>query len=159
MQWFSTARPNRNACVRVHAFHLHRLCTHVLVIWRGTVSLRAAGRSRGLRDDGFLFALPNDRSDYGQVLVAGREHEAGAPSRNPLVSSRGASKRPSRGFITPIVNLLEVSLQHRRCFSDRFFVCCLGSLAILIPWLGQDFFPASTAALSNFICARRPECA
>jgi multidrug efflux pump subunit AcrB len=37
--------------------------------------------------------------------------------------------------------LLEVCLQHRRVFLIVFFACSLGSLAILIPWLGRDFFP------------------
>jgi multidrug efflux pump subunit AcrB len=38
--------------------------------------------------------------------------------------------------------LLELCLHHRRAFLIAFFVACLGSLAILIPWLGQDFFPS-----------------
>src|SRR6202040_2223260 len=38
--------------------------------------------------------------------------------------------------------LLEICLHHRRAFLIGFFASCLGSLAILIPWLGQDFFPS-----------------
>ena len=37
--------------------------------------------------------------------------------------------------------MLETCLHHRRIFLVGFFVACLGSLAVLIPWLGQDFFP------------------
>jgi multidrug efflux pump subunit AcrB len=37
--------------------------------------------------------------------------------------------------------LLGVVLHHRRIFLSAFFVACLGSLAIMLPWLGQDFFP------------------
>src|SRR5260370_13087148 len=33
-------------------------------------------------------------------------------------------------------------LRHRRAFLLAFFASCLGSLAILIPWLGRDFFPS-----------------
>ena len=38
--------------------------------------------------------------------------------------------------------LLEICLHHRRVFLIAFFASCLGSLAILIPWLGRDFFPS-----------------
>jgi multidrug efflux pump subunit AcrB len=37
--------------------------------------------------------------------------------------------------------VLESCLHHRRAFLLTFFVACLGSLALIIPWLGQDFFP------------------
>src|SRR5205807_561274 len=30
----------------------------------------------------------------------------------------------------------------RRAFLLAFFAACLGSLAVIVPWLGQDFFPA-----------------
>ena len=42
-------------------------------------------------------------------------------------------------------NLLERCLQHRRAFLLSFCAACLGSLAILVPWLGQDFFPSVDA--------------
>src|SRR5207253_9463955 len=38
--------------------------------------------------------------------------------------------------------LLETCLHHRLAFLVVFFASCLGSLAILIPWLGRDFFPS-----------------
>jgi multidrug efflux pump subunit AcrB len=38
-------------------------------------------------------------------------------------------------------NLLERCLDHRRAFLVAFFAACLGSLALIVPWLGQDFFP------------------
>ncbi|PYX03694.1 MAG: RND transporter, partial [Acidobacteria bacterium] len=38
--------------------------------------------------------------------------------------------------------LLESCLHHRMAFLIVFFASCLGSLAILIPWLGRDFFPS-----------------
>jgi len=41
--------------------------------------------------------------------------------------------------------LLEGALYHRRAFLLMFFAACLGSLAILIPWLGRDFFPSVDA--------------
>src|ERR1700739_781058 len=42
-------------------------------------------------------------------------------------------------------NLLERCLHHRRAFLLAFFAACLGSLAIIVPWLGQDFFPTVDA--------------
>src|ERR1700719_4291551 len=41
--------------------------------------------------------------------------------------------------------LLESCLQHRRAFLITFFAACLGSLALVVPWLGQDFFPTVDA--------------
>src|SRR5262249_35273189 len=38
--------------------------------------------------------------------------------------------------------LLEVCLHHRRLFLVGFFIFCIGSLALIVPWLGQDFFPS-----------------
>jgi multidrug efflux pump subunit AcrB len=36
---------------------------------------------------------------------------------------------------------LERCLHHQRPFLIIFFAACLGSLALIVPWLGQDFFP------------------
>jgi multidrug efflux pump subunit AcrB len=41
--------------------------------------------------------------------------------------------------------LLERCLHHERAFLSVFLGVCLASLAFLIPWLGQDFFPAVDA--------------
>ena len=41
--------------------------------------------------------------------------------------------------------LLERCLHHRRAFLLAFFAACLGSLAVVVPWLGQDFFPSVDA--------------
>ena len=42
-------------------------------------------------------------------------------------------------------NLLERCLYHRRVFLLAFFAACLGSLVLIVPWLGQDFFPSVDA--------------
>src|ERR1017187_8933675 len=49
---------------------------------------------------------------------------------------------PFKNFRRSYRSLLEISLHHRRAFLITFFAFCLGSLAILIPWLGRDFFPS-----------------
>src|SRR6202035_1088411 len=36
-------------------------------------------------------------------------------------------------------------LHQRRAFLIALFAACLGSLAIIVPWLGQDFFPSVDA--------------
>jgi len=41
--------------------------------------------------------------------------------------------------------LLERCLDHRKAFLLAFFAVCLGSLALIVPWLGQNFFPSVDA--------------
>jgi multidrug efflux pump subunit AcrB len=41
--------------------------------------------------------------------------------------------------------LLEACLHHQRAFLIIFFAACLASLALVVPWLGQDFFPTVDA--------------
>ena len=62
-------------------------------------------------------------------------------SRNPLVRLQRRFEESFETFRQKYRQLLETCLHHRRIFLVGFFVACLGSLAILVPWLGQDFFP------------------
>ncbi|MGC1171889.1 MAG: efflux RND transporter permease subunit [Candidatus Acidiferrales bacterium] len=75
------------------------------------------------------------------LLRNDKSAEANTASRNPLVRIQkrfeAAFERLRHGYR----GVLEICLHHRRAFLIAFFVGCLGSLAILIPWLGQDFFP------------------
>jgi multidrug efflux pump subunit AcrB len=77
-----------------------------------------------------------------KYLLRGEKHEPEAQSRNPLVRLQKRFEEAFEKFHRSYRSLLEVCLQHRRAFLTAFFACCLGSLAILIPWLGQDFFPS-----------------
>jgi multidrug efflux pump subunit AcrB len=77
-----------------------------------------------------------------KYLLRGEKHDAGAQSRNPLVRFQQRFEDAFEKFHRGYRGLLEVCLQHRPAFLIAFFACCLGSLAILIPWLGQDFFPS-----------------
>src|SRR6202043_1918460 len=77
-----------------------------------------------------------------KYLLRGEKHEAGAPTRNPLVQLQKRFEEAFEKFHHSYRGLLDVCLQHRRAFLIAFFACCLGSLAILIPWLGRDFFPS-----------------
>src|SRR5438132_3626285 len=77
-----------------------------------------------------------------KYLLRGDKHEAGAPSRNPLVRLQKRFEEAFERFRRRYRSLLETCLHHRRAFLITFFAFCLGSLAILIPWLGRDFFPS-----------------
>src|SRR5437868_1101876 len=78
-----------------------------------------------------------------KYLLRGEKKEAGsAPSRNPLVRMQKRFEEAFERFHGSYRRLLEQCLHHRRVFLIVFFATCLGSLVILIPWLGRDFFPS-----------------
>jgi multidrug efflux pump subunit AcrB len=78
-----------------------------------------------------------------KYLLRGEKKEAGsAPSRNPLVRFQKRFEEAFERFRHSFRGLLEICLHHRLVFLMAFFAVCLGSLAVLIPWLGQDFFPS-----------------
>ncbi len=66
----------------------------------------------------------------------------GSESRNPLARLQKRFEAGFERFREHYHGLLESCLQHRGIFLIAFFASCLGSLAILIPWLGRDFFPS-----------------
>jgi len=79
------------------------------------------------------------------LLRSDRSHEKSAASRNVFVRVQrrfeAAFERMREGYR----NLLERCLHHHRAFLLGFFAACVGSLAIIVPWLGQDFFPSVDA--------------
>jgi multidrug efflux pump subunit AcrB len=78
-----------------------------------------------------------------KYLLRREKKEAGdAASRNPLVRLQKRFEAAFESFRVRYRSLLETCLHHRRVFLIGFFASCLGSLAILIPWLGRDFFPS-----------------
>jgi len=78
-----------------------------------------------------------------KYLLRGDKHEGGdTPSRNPFVRLQKGFEAAFEKFRVSYRGLLELALHHQRVFLIAFFIFCLGSLAILIPWLGQDFFPS-----------------
>jgi multidrug efflux pump subunit AcrB len=78
-----------------------------------------------------------------KYLLRGEKGEARhATSRNPLVRLQKRFEEAFESFRRSYRSLLEISLHHRGAFLITFFAFCLGSLAILIPWLGRDFFPS-----------------
>ena len=78
-----------------------------------------------------------------KYLLRGDDTDPNAPpSRNPLVRFQKGFEAAFERFRKHYRGLLGGALQHRTPFLIAFFACCIGSLAILIPWLGRDFFPS-----------------
>jgi multidrug efflux pump subunit AcrB len=77
-----------------------------------------------------------------KYLLRGDNSKTNAPmSRNPLVRLQKRFEAAFERFRGHYRGLLESCLHHRGAFLIAFFATCLGSLAVLIPWLGRDFFP------------------
>jgi multidrug efflux pump subunit AcrB len=78
-----------------------------------------------------------------KYLLRGEKKEEGhAPSRNPLVRLQKRFEEAFERFRMSYRGVLESCLHHRRIFLIGFFASCLGSLVVVIPWLGRDFFPS-----------------
>jgi len=78
-----------------------------------------------------------------KYLLRGEKKEsADFVTLNPLVRFQRRFEEAFERFRGSYRSLLEICLHHRRAFLIAFFASCLGSLAILIPWLGRDFFPS-----------------
>jgi multidrug efflux pump subunit AcrB len=71
--------------------------------------------------------------------------EHAGTSRNPLVRMQQRFEAGFEGFRQGYRGALDRCLHHRKAFLIAFFAACLGSLALLVPWLGQDFFPTVDA--------------
>jgi len=79
-----------------------------------------------------------------KYLLRGDKHgvNSSASSSNPFVRLQKRFEEAFEKFRFSYRGLLEICLHHRRAFLITFFASCLGSLALLIPWLGRDFFPS-----------------
>src|SRR5712672_2909147 len=77
-----------------------------------------------------------------KYLLRGEKKEAGhATSRNPFVRFQKRFEEAFEKVRHSFRGLLENCLHHRLVFLIAFFVFCIGSVIVLIPWLGRDFFP------------------
>src|SRR6266849_2945535 len=78
-----------------------------------------------------------------KYLLRGETGEdKGSHVSNPLVRLQKRFEEAFEKFRGSYRLMLEFCLDHRRIFLIAFFASCLGSLAILLPWLGRDFFPS-----------------
>jgi multidrug efflux pump subunit AcrB len=71
--------------------------------------------------------------------------DGNAPSRNPLTRFQRWFEAGFERFRAAYRTLLALALNHRRAFLVTFFAACLASLAIIVPFLGQNFFPSVDA--------------
>jgi multidrug efflux pump subunit AcrB len=86
-----------------------------------------------------------------KYLLRHEQHNAlhATKSRNPLVRMQLRFEEAFERLRDRYHRLLERCLHHRRAFLVAFFAACLGSLALLIPWLGRDFFPSIDSGSFN----------
>ena len=70
-----------------------------------------------------------------------RKHE----SRNPFIRFQLAFERRFEQLRRFYHGLLALAVRHSTVFLILFLVFCVGSFALLYPWLGQDFFPSVDA--------------
>jgi len=82
-----------------------------------------------------------------KYLLRGHEAEnlAASQSRNPLVAMQIKFEEAFERFREGYHRLLERCLHHQRAFLLIFLGFCLISVLLLLPWLGQDFFPSVDA--------------
>jgi multidrug efflux pump subunit AcrB len=70
------------------------------------------------------------------------KHAQRAPSRNPLVRFQQAFERAFERLRGRYQALLAAALSRRGAFIGAFLAVCVSAF-LLVPWLGQDFFPSS----------------
>jgi multidrug efflux pump subunit AcrB len=66
-------------------------------------------------------------------------------SRNPFVRFQSGFERVFAGFRSGYMRLLTFCVNYAGAFLIIFIVFAVGSVALLVPWLGQDFFPSVDA--------------
>ena len=80
-----------------------------------------------------------------KYLLRGHHEESPqghAASRNPLVRLQLRFEEAFERLREGYHRLLESCLHHRRLFVIGFYASCAVSLALIVPWLGEDFFPS-----------------
>jgi multidrug efflux pump subunit AcrB len=66
-------------------------------------------------------------------------------SRNPFVRFQSGFERVFEGFRSGYMRLLTLCVNFAGAFLTLFILFAVGSVALLTPWLGQDFFPSVDA--------------
>jgi multidrug efflux pump subunit AcrB len=80
-----------------------------------------------------------------KYLLRGQKIGQHARSRNFFVRMQQKFEGGFEAFREGYYRLLQRCLHHRTAFLVIFFAACLGSLVLIVPWLGQDFFPSIDA--------------
>jgi multidrug efflux pump subunit AcrB len=63
-------------------------------------------------------------------------------SRNPFVKFQSGFEKAFSGFRNSYLRLLTLCVDYAGVFLIVFIIFAVGSVALLVPWLGQDFFPS-----------------
>jgi len=77
-----------------------------------------------------------------KYLLRAGASEQRAPTRNPFARLQHGFEHGFERFRTSYRGLLERCLRRRALFLTAFLGACAASVALLVPWLGQDFFPS-----------------
>jgi len=80
-----------------------------------------------------------------KYLIRGHEHDVerhSLTSRNPLERWQVRFEHGFERLRNAYRGLLALVLHHRELFVVSFFSVCVLSVALVFPWLGQDFFPS-----------------
>ncbi|HEX3475100.1 MAG TPA: efflux RND transporter permease subunit [Kofleriaceae bacterium] len=83
-----------------------------------------------------------------RYLLHGHEHECRViprPSRNPLVRLQHRFEHGFERLRHRYRSVLASCLDHRGVFLAIVFGFCVASLVLLVPWLGEDYFPTVDA--------------
>ena len=76
------------------------------------------------------------------LLRSQKHHPHGSPrSLNPFVLFQRGFESLFDGFRRGYKGVLERCIEHRFVFGSFFLIACAGSF-LLLPWVGQDFFPS-----------------
>jgi multidrug efflux pump subunit AcrB len=81
-----------------------------------------------------------------KYLLKEHDHDAQEKKKtswNPLVRAQLLFEHYFEKLRIGYQGVLELCIEHSSIFILIFFVACIGSFALLYPWLGQDFFPSS----------------
>ena len=93
-----------------------------------------------------------------RFLLVAQTGETARPKRSfaePARAHAGGIREGIRRFRERYGVMLESAMRHRTLFVSCFFPVCILSFALL-PFLGQDFFPAVEAVNSNCTCGAPP---
>ena len=90
-----------------------------------------------------------------KYLLRGHAAGPGRASRNPLVLVQARFERVFERVRLGYRELLAACLHHRRVFLGAVVVFCVASVIVIVPWLGEDFFPqVDTGQISLHVRAR-----
>jgi multidrug efflux pump subunit AcrB len=70
-----------------------------------------------------------------------KKHVHGAPPKGPLGRFQAGFEKRFESIRDSYRGALETAEEHRGLFAVLFFAGCALSVALLVPWLGRDFFP------------------